>query len=48
MARITLNSIADKLEAIHRYVQELKMSKADKNTNNLVMQQLDERMGLYE
>ena len=44
MARITLNSIADKLEAIHRDVQELKKTKVDKNTNELVMQQLDERI----
>lgn len=41
MARITLNSIHDKLEVIHADIEHLKNSKVDKNTNDLVIQSID-------
>lgn len=44
MPRITLNSIHDKLEVIHKDVQELKDNKVDKNTNELVIKQIDEKI----
>jgi hypothetical protein len=44
MARPTLQSIHDKLEVIHKDVQDLKQSKVDKNTNELVIKQIDEKI----
>lgn len=44
MPRPTLTSIADKLEVIHKDVQDLKQSKVDKNTNELVIKQIDEKI----
>jgi hypothetical protein len=41
MPRITLNSIHDKLEVIHKDIENLKNSKVDKNTNDLVIQGID-------
>jgi hypothetical protein len=41
MARITLNSIHDKLEVIHKDIENLQKSKVDKNTNDLVIQSID-------
>lgn len=44
MARITLNSIADKLEVIHSDVQDLKRGKVDRSTNELVIKQIDDKI----
>jgi hypothetical protein len=44
MPRPTLQSIADKLEVIHKDVQHLKQNKVDKNTNELVIKQIDEKI----
>lgn len=44
MPRPTLTSIADKLEVIHKDVQELKDNKVDKNTNELVIKQIDDKI----
>jgi len=41
MPRITLNSIHDKLEVIHRDIENLQKGKVDKNTNDLVIQSID-------
>lgn len=41
MARITLNSIHDKLEVIHKDIENLQKGKVDKNTNDLVIQGID-------
>jgi hypothetical protein len=41
MARITLNSIHDKLEVIHKDIENLQKGKVDKNTNDLVIQSID-------
>ena len=44
MPRPTLQSIHDKLEVIHKDVQELKDNKVDKNTNELVIKQIDDKI----
>jgi len=44
MPRPTLQSIHDKLEIIHNDVQELKQNKVDKNTNELVIKQIDDKI----
>lgn len=44
MPRPTLASIHDKLETIHKDVQELKDNKVDKNTNELVIKQIDDKI----
>ncbi|HMS92378.1 MAG TPA: hypothetical protein PKC05_02680 [Candidatus Saccharibacteria bacterium] len=44
MARPTLTSIHDKLEVIHKDVQELKQGKVDKDTNELVIKQIDDKI----
>ena len=44
MPRFTLTSIADKLEVIHKDVQELKQGKVDKDTNELVIKQIDDKI----
>lgn len=41
MPRITLNSIHDKLEVIHKDIENLQKGKVDKNTNDLVIQSID-------
>jgi len=44
MPRPTLQSIHDKLEVIEAEVQELKDNKVDKNTNELVIKQIDDKI----
>lgn len=44
MARPTLVSIHEKLEVIHRDIAELKRSKVDKDTNQLVIQRIDDKI----
>lgn len=41
MPRPTLQSIHDKLETIHQDIADLKLSKVDKDTNELVIRAID-------
>lgn len=41
MSRPTLQSIHDKLETIHQDIADLKLSKVDKDTNELVIKAID-------
>lgn len=41
MPRPTLASIHDKLETIHKDIADLKLSKVDKDTNELVIKAID-------
>lgn len=44
MTRPTLATIHDKLEVIHRDIERLQTGKVDKNVNELVIKQIDEKI----